>query len=60
MLPSTTEQFIGVFERYNLGIWPVPIVAYALGVRATGLAIRPARSTFAPSGSETTCCEGCC
>jgi hypothetical protein len=40
-LPFTTEQFLGVFERYNLAIWPLQIVAYALGLVAVALALRP-------------------
>jgi hypothetical protein len=33
-LPFTTEQFLAVFEGYNLAIWPIQIVAYGLGVSA--------------------------
>lgn len=32
MLPFTREQFVAVFADYNIGVWPVQIVAYALGV----------------------------
>jgi hypothetical protein len=31
-LPFTTEQFFAVFATYNAAIWPLQIVAYALGV----------------------------
>ncbi len=40
-LPFTTEQFLAVFERYNLAIWPLQTVAYALGLVAVVLAFRP-------------------
>jgi hypothetical protein len=33
-LPFTIEQFFEVFGRYNLAIWPAPIVAYGLGIFA--------------------------
>ena len=42
-LPFTIEQFLGVFERYNQAIWPAQLVAYALGVTAVVLAVRPVR-----------------
>lgn len=45
MLPFTTEQFLSVFERYNLAIWPMQLVAYVLGLIVVGLAARPARHT---------------
>jgi hypothetical protein len=40
-LPFTTEQFLAVFERYNLAIWPLQTVAYALGLVTVVLAFRP-------------------
>jgi hypothetical protein len=39
-LPFTVDQFMEVFAKYNLAIWPVQIVAYLLGVAALVLAIR--------------------
>jgi hypothetical protein len=42
-LPFTTEQFIAVFERYNPAIWPLQIVAYALGVVAVAVTLKPVR-----------------
>jgi hypothetical protein len=42
-LPFTTEQFLTVFEQYNLAIWPMQLVAYALGLGAVWLAIKPVR-----------------
>jgi hypothetical protein len=39
-LPFTVEQFLAVFARYNQAIWPLHLVAYALGLLAVGLAWR--------------------
>lgn len=36
MLPFTERQFFDLFERYNEAIWPLQIVAYALGTIAVG------------------------
>src|SRR5699024_1608684 len=38
-LPFTAAEFLAVFERYNLAIWPLQIVAYALGLVAVALAL---------------------
>jgi hypothetical protein len=35
----TVEQFLNVFERYNEALWPMQIVAYALGVALVVLAL---------------------
>ena len=35
----TVEQFLGVFERYNEAVWPMQVVAYALGVALVALAL---------------------
>jgi hypothetical protein len=40
-LPFTVEQFLDVFARYNQAIWPLHLVAYALGLTAVALAWRP-------------------
>jgi hypothetical protein len=40
-VPFTVEQFFDVFARYNLAIWPLQVVAYALGLAAVALALRP-------------------
>jgi hypothetical protein len=40
MLPFTVEDLLGVFETYNQAIWPMQVVAYALGVVAVLLAVR--------------------
>jgi hypothetical protein len=42
-VPFTVEQFMGVFQSYNQGIWPLQIVAYFLGIAAVVLALRRAR-----------------
>lgn len=38
-LPFTAEDFLGLFERYNLAIWPAQVVMYGLGLVAIGLSI---------------------
>jgi peptidoglycan/LPS O-acetylase OafA/YrhL len=35
----TVEQFLDVFERYNEALWPLQIVAYALGIAMVALAL---------------------
>jgi hypothetical protein len=32
--PFTTEQFLGVFRKYNTGVWPMQIVLYILAALA--------------------------
>jgi hypothetical protein len=41
MLPFSAEQFFEVFGTYNTAIWPAPLVAYGLGLFATGFLLRP-------------------
>ena len=36
-LPFTTEQFFGVFARYNQGVWPAQIALNALALTCIGL-----------------------
>ncbi len=43
MLAFTPEVFLSLFEQYNTAIWPLQIVAYALGVLAVFLTLRPGR-----------------
>ena len=31
MLPFTRDQFVAIFAEYNEAVWPVQVVAYALG-----------------------------
>jgi hypothetical protein len=40
-LPFTPDVFLFLFETYNRAIWPAQLVAYALGVAALLLALRP-------------------
>jgi len=39
-LPFTVEEFLGVFQSYNLAVWPVQIIAYLVGAFALYLAIK--------------------
>ena len=43
-LPFTTHQFLEVFARYNLAVWPAQLVLYALALVALALAIRAPRT----------------
>lgn len=40
MLPFTIEQFLAVFVKYNMAIWPVQFLAYVLGAIAVALTFR--------------------
>jgi len=40
-LPFTTDVYFSLFETYNHAIWPGQLVAYALGIAAVLLALRP-------------------
>jgi hypothetical protein len=40
VLPFATDQFFAVFARYNAAIWPVQLVAAALGIVALVLLLR--------------------
>jgi uncharacterized protein DUF6064 len=40
-MPFTLEEFLDVFGRYNLAIWPLQIVAYGLGALALVITMRP-------------------
>jgi hypothetical protein len=42
-LPFSVDQFMDVFQRYNLSIWPMQVIAYLLGVTAIVLASKPMR-----------------
>ena len=39
-IPFTVEQFFDVFGTYNTAIWPVPVLAYLLGIIAIAAAFR--------------------
>ncbi|HXE49093.1 MAG TPA: DUF6064 family protein [Ramlibacter sp.] len=45
MLPFTQAQFIEVFVRYNLNVWPVQVLAYLLGIALLLLILRPSTYT---------------
>lgn len=40
MIPITVEQFLEVFARYNVGVWPAQGVLYAIALCAIGLALQ--------------------
>jgi len=39
-LPFTAEQFLSVFEKYNLSVWPMQVVLVLLAILAIILSIR--------------------
>ena len=39
-LPFTTEQFLEVFQNYNLSVWPMQVVLFLLGVIALYLGVK--------------------
>ncbi len=41
-IPFTVEQFLDVFEKYNLSVWPMQIVLNLFGIAAIVLAIKKA------------------
>src|SRR5262245_42237497 len=41
MLPFGPDAFFALFEQYNRAIWPAPVVAYALGIAALALTLKP-------------------
>ncbi len=40
-IPFSTDQFIEVFREYNLGVFPMQIVFYLLGIAVIYLAVKP-------------------
>ena len=42
-IPFTAEQFLEIFEKYNLAIWPMQVIAYLLSIAAVLLAIKKIR-----------------
>lgn len=42
-MPFTPEQFFGVFERYNLAVWPAQVIIYILAIVAFSLVFKPAK-----------------
>ncbi len=45
MLPFTEEIFYSVFAEYNGAIWPVQIIAYALGLLIVLLILKPRKGS---------------
>lgn len=43
ILGLTLELMLAVFERYNLAIWPMQVIAYLLGIAAVFLAVKRTR-----------------
>lgn len=39
-MPFTVEQFIEVFARYNLAVWPMQVVLIVLGLGAIDVSLR--------------------
>lgn len=48
-LPFGVEEFLQVFARYNQAIWPIQILAYALGISTFWIMFRGRRPASAPS-----------
>lgn len=42
-LPFSVEQFLGIFQEYNLAIWPMQFAAYILAAIALLLAIKKSK-----------------
>ena len=40
MIPFTVEQFLEVFARYNLAVWPAQLFLYAVGIIAIALTLQ--------------------
>jgi uncharacterized membrane protein HdeD (DUF308 family) len=40
MIPFTVNQFLNVFERYNVAVWPAQLFLYAMGIFAICLALQ--------------------
>jgi Family of unknown function (DUF6064) len=43
MLPFTADVLFSSFGQYNRALWPLPVLAWGLGVAAIALALRPSR-----------------
>jgi hypothetical protein len=43
-LPFTVDQFLEVFQRYNLAVWPVQWILGMLGLVAVSLALSQRRN----------------
>lgn len=42
MLPFTHDQFLDVFARYNVAVWPAQVLAYLLAAAMIAALVRPA------------------
>lgn len=42
MLPFTHDQFLDVFARYNVAVWPTQVLAYLLAAAMIAALVRPA------------------
>lgn len=40
MIPFTVDQFLSVFERYNVAVWPAQLFLYAIGALAICMAFQ--------------------
>ena len=43
MIPFTIDQFLNVFARYNVAVWPAQIILWAIALFAIGLALQRSR-----------------
>lgn len=41
----TLEQLLAVFEKYNLAIWPMQVLAYLVGIVAVYFALKPSKQS---------------
>ena len=41
MLPFSHEQFLDVFARYNVAVWPIQVLAYVLAAAMIAVLVRP-------------------
>ncbi len=44
-VPFTIDQFLGVFEKYNLAVWPLQIILVIIAVLALFLSVKKIRYT---------------
>jgi hypothetical protein len=51
MLPFTAEIVFSSFEQYNRALWPLPVLAWVLGLAAVLLTLRPVRGGDAAIGA---------
>ena len=49
MFPFTVEQFLNVFESYNLTVFPMQFIAYALGLIAVFLVFKNRSGRIVPA-----------